>query len=92
MEIPKSCPCGWKAVGPSDYLDHRCEITQRIWDARNCQHKDVKSLLLMDTEDHIVLCRDCRTVIHWCNDTEDQWRDLENSRSSEAITRETLER
>lgn len=30
MEIPRTCPCGWKAVGPSDYLDHRCEITKRL--------------------------------------------------------------
>lgn len=58
----------------------------------DCPHKDVKSYADLDTEDHFVVCRDCRTVIHWCNDTEDQWRGLENSRSSEKITRETLER
>lgn len=56
---------------------HRCEPPKKI---ENCPHKNAKSLLLLDTEDHVVLCLDCRSVIHWCNDTEDQWQDLENDR------------
>lgn len=56
-----------------------------------CPHKDVRSYADLDTLDHVVICRDCRRVVHWCNDTEDQWRDLENSRTSEQLTRKTLE-
>lgn len=39
----------------------------------DCAHKDVVSLAIRKTDDHVVLCRDCRSVIHWCCDAEDQW-------------------
>ncbi len=47
---------------------------------KECAHKDSRSYVDLETEDHIVVCRDCRSVIHWCNDIEDQWEDLETHR------------
>lgn len=47
--------------------------------SETCKHKDVTSIVLTKTEDHIVLCRDCRQVIHWCNDNEDQWKNPEDN-------------
>lgn len=48
-----------------------------------CDHKKVLSMFLAETDDHVTLCLDCRSVIHWCNATEDEWRDHEKSRTQQ---------
>ena len=57
----------------------------------NCAHKHPLSIFLAETDDHVTLCLDCRTVIHWCNHVEDEWRDHEKSRTPENTTRKTFE-
>lgn len=52
-----------------------------------CVHKNVISLFLAETEDHVTLCPNCRIVTHWCNPTEDEWRDHEKSRTPENTCR-----
>lgn len=49
----------------------------------NCEHKNVFSVFISKTEDHVTLCPDCRSVVHWCNVTEDEWRDLEKWREEQ---------
>lgn len=66
-----------------EVICHRCMPPKP--QREDCPHKNAHSLLLLETEDHVVLCLDCRSVIHWCNDTEDQWRDLENSRPTKLL-------
>jgi hypothetical protein len=51
-----------------------------------CAHKEIVSLFLAETDDHVTLCRDCRTVTHWCNHVDDEWRDHEKSRTPENTT------
>ena len=40
---------------------------------KKCSHERryTQTLSISSTGDHIVLCRECRTVVHWCNDLED---------------------
>lgn len=45
-----------------------------------CTHMNVYSIFIAETDDHVTLCMDCRTVVHWCNHHEDEWRELEESR------------
>lgn len=52
----------------------------------DCKHKDVISVFLAKTQDHVVLCRDCKTVIHWCNDVDDQWNNPEKEEASGSLS------
>ena len=35
---------------------------------KKCQHKHAQALSISAWGDHLILCRECRTVVHWCND------------------------
>lgn len=46
-----------------------------------CKHENIWSL--SDGDDHVVLCRDCRSVTHWCNVEEDEWREFDRWREAQ---------
>jgi hypothetical protein len=78
MEMPLSCPCGWKAVGPSDYLDHHCDIT----DANDCFMRVLNELHYspMGVQPHEAF------YVVWLDREENLWRMFRPSDGARAFT------
>lgn len=58
----------WRGMKKSRH--YKARAVRMKLNPQECKHKDVWSVHISHSGDHVVLCLSCRAVTHWCNEKE----------------------